>query len=559
MNQDTPKPYQKYELLLRLIEGDLNDAGLAELERWFGQPGAVEAYWEFVKNYTAVKICEESRLETADGRDGSDNLLSADLWQALATDEKTAPEIPVPRPVLTREPEEPKAAVPASPRRVSRLSIYTLIVSSAAIVLLVAYAHLVSLRRGIEVATLQDSWQAKWADAEGTMKSGNRLATHRTFCLRGGIAALKFDNNAAVTIEGPAEFEIVSEDRIKLGYGRLYSIVPQEALGFSVVTPTATVVDLGTQFGVQVDFNGTTELHVNKGLTRLLAGDKQRKVSLEAQAGSAWRVSKMSSEAVEIPCEESRFVRQINSKANVIWRGQKTFSLADLVGGGNGWGTGLVETALDPLTGKRGGYRGEDRQGPGEYRTLPSERYIDGIFVPDGSKPQVVSSQGHLFRECPPTNNIFYVEVVNGSAREVPLSLDGVATCLLGGRPFGTPEYPAIFMHANLGITFDLQAIRQDLPQGLHIRRFTSDVGIGSDIRRTPNAEIWVLVDGEVRFRTRLQDASSVVPIQVALSETDRFLTLVSTDGGDEDHPEQPGARATDSDWCVFGEPKLEF
>jgi len=114
-------------------------------------------------------------------------------------------------------------------------------------------------------------------------------------------------------------------------------------------------------------------------------------------------------------------------------------------------------------------------------------------------------------------------------------------------------------MHANLGITFDLQAIRQDLPQGLHIRRFTSDVGIGSDIRRTPNAEIWVLADGEVRFRTRLQDASSVVPIQVALSETDRFLTLVSTDGGDEDHPEQPGARATDSDWCVFGDPKLEF
>lgn len=46
--------------------------------------------------------------------------------------------------------------------------------------------------------------------------------------------------------------------------------------------------------------------------------------------------------------------------------------------------------------------------------------------------------------------------------------------------------------------------------------------------------------------------------INVALAEGDRFLTLITTDGGDADGPAAPH-RATDSDWCVFAEPVLEL
>jgi hypothetical protein len=146
----------------------------------------------------------------------------------------------------------------------------------------VVYARFAPVKRGLEVATLLDSINAKWAEADSSMKSGSRLVTGSTnSLLRGGCAKLLFDNNAIVTIEGPAEFEIIAEDRIKLLYGRIYSIVPQEALGFSVVTPNAMIVDLGTEFGVQVDFLGTTELHVNHGMTRLVAGKKRKKPGLK--------------------------------------------------------------------------------------------------------------------------------------------------------------------------------------------------------------------------------------------------------------------------------------
>jgi len=40
--------------------------------------------------------------------------------------------------------------------------------------------------------------------------------------------------------------------------------------------------------------------------------------------------------------------------------------------------------------------------------------------------------------------------------------------------------------------------------------------------------------------------------------ESDRFLTLITTDGGDPDGQASPH-RATDSDWCVFAEPILEL
>jgi hypothetical protein len=228
------------------------------------------------------------------------------------------------------------------------------------------------------------------------------------------------------------------------------------------------------------------------------------------------------------------------------------------VGGGNGWGTGRTEVGINPITGERGGFQAEDRNGSGRFVLLSSDRYIDGVFVPEGSSPQVVSSRGHVFSECPPTNNIFFAEIISGSASQIGLWLNGRATTQLAGRTYGTAEYPALFMHANLGIPFDLNAIREDLPKGT-LARFTADAGLSSDISRPGNAEVWVLVDGQVRFRAAVNDPQQAVSLDVSLQKTDRFLTLMATDGGDEDQPGVASGRATDSDWCVFAMPSLEL
>ena len=66
-------------------------------------------------------------------------------------------------------------------------------------------------------------------------------------------------------IEGPAEFTPRSADRIEFVRGRLVAYVPRQARGFTVGTPSAEVVDLGTEFGVEVDAQGGTDLHVIRG------------------------------------------------------------------------------------------------------------------------------------------------------------------------------------------------------------------------------------------------------------------------------------------------------
>lgn len=490
--------------------------------------------------------------EEADACDG----LDLEFWNALAEQEKTAVAV-VPEKTDDHLPVKPlKADFRPAPRRINKLSLVTLIVSSAALIFLLAMVYFAPRDVRTEVATLTDSMRAKWADA--SIKDGERFMVRSgEILLQEGFARLQFDNNARLTIEGPAKFEILSEDRVRLHYGQLYSIVPTEAIGFSVATHNALVIDLGTEFGVQVDMEGNTELHVNRGKTMLVSGEKKDKTGVEILQGAARKVSAVTSELSEIPCQEAKFIRDINSRTRMIWRGQQQLSLADLVGGGNGWGTGKTEVGIDPLTGRRGGYSGYDREGPGRYLPLSADRYLDGIFVPNGRATQVVSTDGHLFEECPPTNNIFFVELVNGSAREMAQAVNPGSTLQLGGRPFGTPDYPSLFMHANLGVTFDLEAIRADLPRG-RIDRFTADAGLSSDIDRQANAVIWVLVDGKVRFTASVRSPEEVLQIEVPLTPADRFLTLVATDGEDEDIA-VGGGRASDSDWCVFGRPTLEL
>jgi hypothetical protein len=129
---------------------------------------------------------------------------------------------------------------------------------------------------------------------------------------------------------------------------------------------------------------------------------------------------------------------------------------------------------------------------------------------------------------------------------------------MLGGRVCGTSDYPGLMMHANLGITFDLNAIRADLPSA-EITRFAADAGLSSMAPREGNADIWVLVDGKLRFSQKgIREKGKAFPVEINIGKSDRFLTLITTDGGDVDSLE-PARRASDSDWCLFAQPRLEL
>ena len=83
--------------------------------------------------------------------------------------------------------------------------------------------------------------------------------------LETGLARLDFSNGATVTLQGPAEFEILSTDKTILTSGILTASIPESAVGFEVLTPAMDVVDLGTAFGVSVGGDGETDVCVFEG------------------------------------------------------------------------------------------------------------------------------------------------------------------------------------------------------------------------------------------------------------------------------------------------------
>ena len=92
-------------------------------------------------------------------------------------------------------------------------------------------------------------------------------------------------------------------------------------------------------------------------------------------------------------------------------------------------------------------------------------------------------------------------------------------------------------LHANKGITFDLEAIRRANP-GWKIVRFRSVAGnTDKGLRKKGHsvfADLWVFVDGEVRFQRReINPYNGAMPAVIPLGDKDRFLTLAATDGGD--------------------------
>ena len=103
----------------------------------------------------------------------------------------------------------------------------------------------------------------RWKGPAPADKDG-RLA-NRTLQLRQGRAELKFDQGATVTIEGPAEWFVDGANGATLHSGKLIAKVPPQAVGFTVRTPTAKIVDLGTEFGVEVDAHKQTDVYVIKG------------------------------------------------------------------------------------------------------------------------------------------------------------------------------------------------------------------------------------------------------------------------------------------------------
>jgi hypothetical protein len=166
--------------------------------------------------------------------------------------------------------------------------------------------------------TLTEATGCRWAEAP---PSPGEPFGHRLLKLQAGVAELKFAKGAQVTVEGPCEFEVRSPNEGFLRHGMLMAHVPQQAIGFTVQTPTVTVVDLGTEFAMNADEQGITEVEVLTGKVKLQprasTNDSSPTQPITVIAGSALRVEPPQADGApqvrKIPATGNRLSKTANA------------------------------------------------------------------------------------------------------------------------------------------------------------------------------------------------------------------------------------------------------
>lgn len=559
------------ELLFRLLDNEISDREFSRLQDWLhADRGARHYYCKFMEDYSALLLRATTAIQEQEKLALQEELLDERFWKLMSEEEVNAPAAEV---VITEQKEKPtliqKVRKERAVRTINKTSLSLAITSIAALFVMVAYVYM-SGPVPYEVATVSDSLAAQWS-SDLDAKPGTRLSSYtKPIQLTQGIIKFITDNQVEVLIEAPAEFKFISNSEIALSYGKLFAHVSGQGRGFSVATPNTKIVDLGTEFGVVSQIDGNTEVYMYEGKANLFAGQKnENKISELLMAGSAKKVDRTDSELKEIPLEEDLVVRNIDSRTKFIWRGE-SLSLAGIVGGGSGFGTGQIDRGVEPATGNvtESMTTTDAYSGPEGYRCVASNPYIDGVFVPgiDAGGTQI-TSMGLTTDEFPKTSGRVWGHIFNGAwhcGLEVPrhsLQLDGV---VLDGR-----KNPAITMHSNLGITFDLSAMRAEMPL-MRIKSFSSIFGVSQtvgqwiqtrhlgDLAQTPDvvtfsqkqqssAEFWVFLDGKKVLRQTLSSGSKAGTIDIPIGDDVRFLTLAVTEADD----------TFMFDWGVFAQPEL--
>lgn len=131
-------------------------------------------------------------------------------------------------------------------------------------------------------ASLSSDYDAIIGGSPATLSQGFREGE---LALEGGIAQLSFRNGAQIVLEGRCGFEIIDEMTVVLTHGKMWAYCPEDAYGFKVLAPNGReIIDLGTEFGIEISSSGTTNVHVFDGLVDVISpNSKPQRVT----AGSA--------------------------------------------------------------------------------------------------------------------------------------------------------------------------------------------------------------------------------------------------------------------------------
>ena len=489
--------------------------------------------------------------------DSTDMPFEKYFWSDLVLEEENAPAFEIPQEV--DESKEKVIIKHNKPYQTSRFyKIYSTIISIAAVLLImfIIYANVFPPEYSAEVATVSDQIGVRWGRGSKSLSINDKVLSNQSpYIIEKGIIKIIFDHGVDVLIEGPAEFA-VERQGLYVEHGRLYAMVSKSGRGFTIDTPNIRFVDLGTEFGVEVNTSGISELHVLKGKVQLFAGvNKEAKSSQLVRENEAVQYVAGTGKIDQIPIRNDIFVRSISSASSIVWRGQRELRLADILLSGNGLGTATRQIIeYEPVTGEEIPTKQaivKYREGKNEITSIPDNPFIDCIFVPgtDG-KNVVVSSEGHIFGECPETTGLYYSNVV---CRKDWKFFDPLQQIFEQTKK-RFADSGLLYLHSNVGITIDLNAVREVIPD-MQVTSFSTYAGIVQKGKNSPDSsevDVWVLIDGQLRSSIKALRADKGFDVSLELTDSERFLTLIVTDSGKKYSKKNP---ANHFDTCGFAEP----
>ncbi|MEM1297098.1 MAG: LamG-like jellyroll fold domain-containing protein [Verrucomicrobiota bacterium] len=154
------------------------------------------------------------------------------------------------------------------------------------------------------VALLVHAVEAKWKDA--SFLPYESISPGRWELLE-GVIELEFYSGASVILEAPAVIEIQSEYGGTLHEGKLRAQVPVQAQGFTIRTRELKLVDLGTEFAVEVTQDNGTAVHVLDGKVELFTPQSATDNGQELTAGQGQLVEPNGRQS-EIAVDADHFV-----------------------------------------------------------------------------------------------------------------------------------------------------------------------------------------------------------------------------------------------------------
>lgn len=245
------------QLTMRRHADDVTEEELARLEFLLeSSPQAIVYYLKIISDSLTVREFVEARTKLSADDLSSQIEFPVDLLESVCD----SPACALPAPTVQRSPRSMQWLYLAAACGVAAVAAFWALQASPPTPV---SSNSSRLARVVNVSNVD------WADLEHRYVAWSQIAPGDSLQFRSGMVNVFIDSGVELLVEGPADVRFESRERIVVNEGRLAARVGPDAIGFSIETPHANVIDRGTVFGISVDSARQTDVVVYEGLVDL--------------------------------------------------------------------------------------------------------------------------------------------------------------------------------------------------------------------------------------------------------------------------------------------------